>query len=75
MVCNLRKCLSELVHVLSMEEDTLPFLFAGRFVGWDFRDRHIGLTFAVGVSVDVIDASSGADALGDYWLIHFDDVF
>ena len=75
MVCNLGKCLGELVHVLCMEEDTLPFLFAWRFVGRYFRNGNIRLTFAVVVRVDVIDASPGADALGDCWLIHFDDVF
>ena len=75
MVCDLSKCLGELVHVFYMEEDTLAFLFAGRFVGRNFRNRDIMLTFGVSVRVDVIDASSGADALGDYWLIHFDDVF
>lgn len=75
MVCYLCKYLGELLDILGVEEDTLAFLLAGRSVGRNFRNRDIMLTFGVSVRVDVIDASSCADTLGDCWLIHFDDVF
>lgn len=69
------KCLSELPELFRMNEDTLPFLPVRRFAGRDFRNRYIGLILTVSPCVDVIDAGSGADAPGDYWFIHFDDVF
>ena len=57
-----------------MNENPLTLLIPGRFVSWYFRESHVLLTFPVNMHVNVVDACPGADALGDYLLIHFDDV-
>lgn len=75
MVCDLGERFCEQLYVLGMEEYPLAFLFAWRFIGGYLRYGDVLLTFAVCTSVNIIDACPCADALGDYRIIHFDDMF
>lgn len=60
-----RKCLRESVEIFDMKKNALPLLLVGRLACWYFRNRHIMLTLAVNVRIDVIDTCACADASGE----------